>query len=115
MNLELRAFIRSLDDLLTSKDDLLTLIDDKFRKAKIEIAFPQRDLHIRTGLEPLLVQAASSLGADVGAHGQLTSRRRERLSHILSKQESHMQVSHTDPATILDELSTRITAMRDSL
>lgn len=67
LNLELRAFIRSLDDLLTSKDDLLTLIDDKFRKAKIEIAFPQRDLHIRTGLEPLLVQAASSRSAPMSA------------------------------------------------
>jgi small-conductance mechanosensitive channel len=33
-------------------DDLHTTIDQEFRRAKIEIAFPQQDLHIQ-GLEAL--------------------------------------------------------------
>ncbi|MCA9243217.1 MAG: mechanosensitive ion channel [Phycisphaerales bacterium] len=60
LNFDVRAYIRSLDDLLASQDALLTAIDEKFRKAKIEIAFPQRDLHIRSGLEPLLQAQAIS-------------------------------------------------------
>ena len=34
--------------------DLRFAIDAAFRAAKIEIPFPQRDLHLRSGLEPLL-------------------------------------------------------------
>ncbi len=33
--------------------DLRFAIDSAFRKANIEIPFPQRDLHLRSGLEPL--------------------------------------------------------------
>ena len=48
LNFELRIFIGSLDYYLTVFNDLHFFIDDEFRKADIEIAFPQRDIHIRS-------------------------------------------------------------------
>ena len=48
LDFELRAFIRSIDDYIKAWDGVNTAIDQAFRKAKIEIAFPQRDIHIRT-------------------------------------------------------------------
>ena len=40
--------MRDMPMRLKVVDDLHTQIDDEFRKAGIEIAFPQTDLHIRT-------------------------------------------------------------------
>lgn len=48
LNLVLRAFLPTLENRLQVIHELHTAIDQAFRKAKIEIAFPQRDLHIRT-------------------------------------------------------------------
>lgn len=48
LNLTLRAFLPSLDHRLQVIHELHTAIDRSFRKAGLEIAFPQRDLHIRT-------------------------------------------------------------------
>ena len=48
LNLVLRAFLPSLENRLQVIHELHTAIDQAFRKAKLEIAFPQRDLHIRT-------------------------------------------------------------------
>lgn len=45
---ELRTFIRSMDHWPKVMDGLHSGIDREFRKAGIEISFPQRDLHIRT-------------------------------------------------------------------
>ncbi len=53
LNLDLRVYIASLDDLLATKDELHTAIDEEFKKAGIEIAFPQRDIHIRSIEAPL--------------------------------------------------------------
>lgn len=48
LNLVLRAFLPDLDNRLQVISDLHTAIDRKFKAEGIEIAFPQRDLHVRT-------------------------------------------------------------------
>ncbi|RCS47775.1 potassium transporter KefA [Bremerella cremea] len=48
LDLVLRGFLPNLENRLAVITDLHTQIDLAFRDAKIEIAFPQRDLHIRT-------------------------------------------------------------------
>ncbi len=47
LNFELRIYIPHPDLLLETRHELLMDIDQRFREAKIEIAFPQRDIHIR--------------------------------------------------------------------
>jgi len=56
LNFELRAFIPHIDYLLKTKHELHNAVFKEFKKAGIEIAFPQRDLHIRTseGLKELV-------------------------------------------------------------
>lgn len=44
----LRVWINDIDNSLATLSDLRFTIDTAFRKAAIEIAFPQMDLHIRT-------------------------------------------------------------------
>lgn len=48
LNLVVRTFLPDLDNRLPVIDELHTNIDLAFREAGIEIAFPQRDLHLRT-------------------------------------------------------------------
>ncbi len=48
LNLVLRTFLPSLENRLQVVHEIHTAIDQSFRKAGIEIAFPQRDLHIRS-------------------------------------------------------------------
>lgn len=48
LGLELRIFSPNLDNYLAIKDHMHQAIDDAFREAGIEIAFPQRDIHIRS-------------------------------------------------------------------
>ncbi|MGB7329031.1 MAG: mechanosensitive ion channel domain-containing protein [Rubripirellula sp.] len=48
LNLLLRAFLPTLDNRLQVITELHTAINVAFREAGLEIAFPQRDLHIRT-------------------------------------------------------------------
>jgi potassium efflux system protein len=48
LQLELRAFIPTVDSWGDAMNELHTGIDQEFRKAGIEIAFPQRDIHIRS-------------------------------------------------------------------
>ncbi len=45
---ELRVFLASLEDFQRVKHQLFMAVDAAFREAGIEIAFPQRDLHIRS-------------------------------------------------------------------
>ncbi|MCO8121339.1 mechanosensitive ion channel [Stieleria sp. TO1_6] len=60
LNLVLRAFLPSLENRLQVIHELHTSIDQAFRAAKIEIAFPQRDLHIRS------MSGAADLGLQLG-------------------------------------------------
>jgi len=55
LNLDLRVFVPSIGFLLNVKHDLHTAIDDAFREAGIEIAFPQQDVHLRSLEAPLTV------------------------------------------------------------
>ncbi|MEM6691282.1 MAG: mechanosensitive ion channel domain-containing protein, partial [Planctomycetota bacterium] len=48
LNFKLRVFMQSFDLRLKVLNDLHHAIDDKFRAADIEIAFPQQDLHLRS-------------------------------------------------------------------
>jgi potassium efflux system protein len=47
LHFELRAFTK-FDTLLSVRDELHMAVDRTFREAGIEIAFPQRDIHIRS-------------------------------------------------------------------
>jgi potassium efflux system protein len=48
LSFELRVFVRSAEQLFAARHDLHMGIDRAFREAGIEIAFPQRDLHLRS-------------------------------------------------------------------
>lgn len=56
LDFELRVWVTDADNRLTVKSDLHQEIDRRFRKAKIEIAFPQRDLHVRSLDESAILQ-----------------------------------------------------------
>jgi len=53
LQLELRVYIPNLDVWMDAMNDLHTAIDKEFKKAGIEIAFPQRDIHIRSIQGPI--------------------------------------------------------------
>jgi potassium efflux system protein len=48
LNFELRVFVRGLENRLPVIHNLHLAIDREFRKAGINIAFPQRDIHLDT-------------------------------------------------------------------
>jgi potassium efflux system protein len=56
LDFQLRVFFDSLDNWARVIHDMHTLVYEKLKEAGIEIAFPQRDLHIRSveGLSELL-------------------------------------------------------------
>ncbi|MBK7406322.1 MAG: mechanosensitive ion channel [Phycisphaerales bacterium] len=60
LNFELRVFIDSLENLITAKSELHFRIDRAFREAGLEIAFPQRDLHVRS-IDAGVVESLSGL------------------------------------------------------
>ena len=53
LNLVLRCYVPDLDYRLRTISELHTEINRRFAEAGIEIAFPQQDIHIRSGLETL--------------------------------------------------------------
>lgn len=48
LNITARTFLKDFESRWPALDDINLAIDDAFKSAGIEIAFPQRDLHIRT-------------------------------------------------------------------
>ena len=48
LNFELRTWVKDIDDWMVGRHELHQGIDDAFRDAGIEIAFPQRDIHVRS-------------------------------------------------------------------
>jgi potassium efflux system protein len=48
LSFELRVFVRNVEQLFPVRHELHMSIDKAFREAGIEIAFPQRDLHVRS-------------------------------------------------------------------
>ena len=53
LDMELRVFIRDVSKSPIIRNDLRFEILDVFRKEKIEIPFPQHDLHLRSGFEAI--------------------------------------------------------------
>lgn len=51
LNFTLRTFLSKMDDRLETIHTLHEQINDRFNEEGIEISFPQRDLHIRSGLD----------------------------------------------------------------
>jgi small-conductance mechanosensitive channel len=60
LDFELRAWVRDTDLRLTAKSELHKEIDRRFREVGIEIAFPQRDLHLRSVNESIPLRFAGS-------------------------------------------------------
>jgi len=56
LDFELRVWISDVDKRLTTQSELHQEIDRRFREAKIEIAFPQRDLHLRSVDESVILR-----------------------------------------------------------
>jgi potassium efflux system protein len=64
LEFELRVFIPDMDDYATIWHRLNMAIDDAFREARIDIAFPQRDLHIRSVRASFPIDAGGSMEGD---------------------------------------------------
>jgi len=60
LDFELRLWVRDVDHRLRAKSELHHEIERRFREAKIEIAFPQRDLHLRSVDESINFQPQST-------------------------------------------------------
>jgi small-conductance mechanosensitive channel len=58
LDFEVRGFIANIETIYQVQSALLVAIDQAFRDAKIEIPFPQRDVHLK-GVEGLLSAAKS--------------------------------------------------------
>lgn len=73
LNFELRFFIPHIKHFIDARDFVNFTIDDEFRKAGIEIAFPQRDIHIRTirGVLPVQQLDPSATQADADEKGSV--------------------------------------------
>jgi small-conductance mechanosensitive channel len=56
LDFELRVWVSDVDQRLWVKSELHQEIDRRFREANIEIAFPQRDLHLRSADESVSVR-----------------------------------------------------------
>ena len=61
LNLVLRCYLETLEFRLAVTTELCQAIDDKFRTAGIGIAFPQRDIHLRSA-EPIEVRMRRATG-----------------------------------------------------
>jgi potassium efflux system protein len=48
LQLELWVFVQGIENFIKARDELHTATAKTFREAGIEIAFPQRDIHVRS-------------------------------------------------------------------
>ncbi|MBU0638944.1 MAG: mechanosensitive ion channel [Planctomycetes bacterium] len=65
LDFEARVYIGAIDHYLSTLDEINNAIDQEFRKAGIEIAFPQRDIHVRSIRDALPI--ADERRTDAGA------------------------------------------------
>jgi len=56
LEFELRVWVFNIDHRLKAKSEIHQEIDHRFREAKIEIAFPQQDLHLRSVDESVILR-----------------------------------------------------------
>ena len=61
LDFELRVWLLDVDERLTTQSELHQEIDRRFREAKIEIAFPQRDLHFRSVDESIILRSPTAI------------------------------------------------------
>ena len=73
LDFELRYFVPTIDDLVPVTDELHHAITKAFREAGIEIAYPQRDLHLRTIDDPKVVETLRGPRAEPVQHAPLES------------------------------------------
>jgi potassium efflux system protein len=71
LDFELRVFVSGMENYVPVWHGINCAIDDAFRKAGIEIAFPQRDLHLRSIDEsiPLKAWSPDKSVLDIRLHG----------------------------------------------
>jgi potassium efflux system protein len=60
LDFELRIWALDIDEMVNVKSELHQEIDRSFRQAGIVIAFPQRDLHLRSTDESAILQYAET-------------------------------------------------------
>jgi small-conductance mechanosensitive channel len=60
LDFELRVYVSDLDNMLKVRNEINLEIDRKFRENKVEIPFPQNDVHIRT-MDDNFKQAVNSI------------------------------------------------------
>jgi small-conductance mechanosensitive channel len=60
LDFELRVWLLDADERLSVKSELHQSIDRSFREANIEIAFPQRDLHLRSVDESVILKPSGT-------------------------------------------------------
>ncbi len=75
LDFELRVFISGIENYLSVWHNINCAIDDAFRKAGIEIAFPQQDVHVRSieGSLPLVSWTPEKGIVDARVHGADTT------------------------------------------
>ncbi len=61
LDFELRAYVGGLRDFLAGRSELHFEVDQAFRAAEIEIAFPQRDIHVRSIHSALPIETDKAL------------------------------------------------------
>lgn len=59
LDFELRVWVKDAQNRRFIQSDMLVEIDNKFREKNIEIAFPQRDLHIRSIDETAIIKTST--------------------------------------------------------
>jgi small-conductance mechanosensitive channel len=62
LDFELRVWVMDADHRLKVRSELHQEIDRSFREAKIEIAFPQRDLHLRGADDSAVLRSSEKTG-----------------------------------------------------
>ena len=70
LNFEVRVYIGTIEHYLSTQDEINNAIDQEFRKAGIEIAFPQRDIHVRSirGTLPIIDKVVGRPGSHKTIH-----------------------------------------------
>lgn len=81
LDFEVRVFVRTLADRLTTSHGLLESIDRVFRQHNIEIPFPQRDLHVRTVSPGVSFTGKPEPASDAGGNGQATGSERSEMTN----------------------------------
>lgn len=66
LDYELRVFVQTIQQFRIIPHELNLAIDDAFREANIEIAFPQRDLHVRSFDQVVPIASTSTNGKIAG-------------------------------------------------